>query len=87
MMNFPLFNHFGRQHCILQQLRFVLRVQGVMIANLKDLIALNYDFFFVIERLLHNLVTEILLTFGLKAVALHQILPNKCQSRGLLAIV
>lgn len=77
MVNFPLFHHFGRQHCILQQLRYVLRVQGVMVANLKNLIALHYYFFFVVKRLFYDLVAEILLTLGLETVSLDQILPNE----------
>ena len=48
-----------------------------MIANLKDLIALHYDFFFVVKSLFHDLVAEILLTFGLETVSLDQILSNK----------
>ena len=77
VMNLPFFNRFGRKHGIFQELRFVLRVDRVMIANLKNLIAFDYDFFFVIKSLLNYFVAEILFTFGLKAVSLDQILSNE----------
>ena len=65
----------------------MLRVIGVMVAHLQDLIALHDHFLFVVEGLLDDFVAKSLFTLGLEAVAMYGVFALEGERHGLLSVV
>ena len=65
----------------------MLRVVGVMVAHLQDLIVRHNHLLCAIEGLFDDRFAESLLTRGLEAVAMHEIFTLKRECHGILRVI